>query len=538
MIAVFCCFYGMGRTQTDSLQIMADLIGLDFNQAELDSLRTRVYHRRSDYEQLRRFELDNQTPPSLYFNPLPDGFSVPTGLDSEIEWQYPTANLPESESDLAFYSILELAALIKSKTISSTDLTTIFLDRLKKYGDTLKCVVTLTEERAYEQARQADSLLSEGTYLGPLHGIPYGAKDLFSVPGYKTTWGAMPYKDQVRSESSDLIERLDRAGAVLVAKLSLGALAMGDVWFGGTTKNPWNLDQGSSGSSAGSASATVAGLVPFSIGTETWGSIISPSTRCGATGLRPTFGRVSRAGAMALSWSMDKIGPICRSAEDCAIVFDAIRGKGKDYTSVDAPFPYDQTSSLSGMRVGFFKNLFDSTTYSRESDSLALMVLEEMGVKPEPLDYDLKQPVGAMSFILTAEAAAAFDDLTRSNEDELLVRQTHAAWPNIFRAARYVTAVEYIQANRMRTLLLNDLHKLIKDYDVIITPTFEGTQMLATNLTGHPAISIPHGFAEDGTPRSITFLGNLYEEHKILALAHAFQEHTEYENKHPEMFKK
>jgi Asp-tRNA(Asn)/Glu-tRNA(Gln) amidotransferase A subunit family amidase len=372
--------------------------------------------------------------------------------------------------------------------------------------------------------------------LGPLHGIPYGAKDLFAVPGYKTTWGAAPYQEQVIEETSDVIKKLDAAGAILVAKLTLGALAMGDVWYGGTTKNPWNLEQGSSGSSAGSASATVAGLVPFALGTETRGSITSPSTRCGATGLRPTFGRISRAGAMALSWSMDKIGPICRSAEDCAIVFDIIRGSGRDRTAVDAAFPYTQYFDVKSLKVGYFRNLFDSCDFTRPYDNEAFRVLEKIGIDLQPVDYYVSQPVSEIGFILIAEAAAAFDELTRSGQDSLLVRQMEYAWPNTFRAARFIPAVEYIQANRIRTLLIEEFHNLIKKYDVIITPTFEGTQLLTTNLTGQPVITLPHGFAEDGTPRSITFLGNLYDEHKILALAKAFQEVTMHNKLHPPGF--
>jgi Asp-tRNA(Asn)/Glu-tRNA(Gln) amidotransferase A subunit family amidase len=521
--------------QVDSLRIAAALIGLDFTTEELHQLKESVTGRYRDYQAIRAIPLDNSIAPALYFNPLPQGFSIPSDEARQIPWKFPETEKPDNPDDLAFYSILELASLIRSRKISSLELTEFFIGRLKKYGDTLQCVVTMTDELARVQARRADSLLQAGVYLGPLHGIPYGIKDLFAVPGYKTTWGARPYQDQVIEEKSDVLQKLEAEGAVLMAKLTLGALAMGDVWFGGVTKNPWKLDQGSSGSSAGSASATVAGLVPFAIGTETRGSIVSPSTRCGATGLRPTFGRVSRTGAMALSWSMDKIGPICRSAEDCAIVLDAIRGKGRDYTAVDAAFPYDPDLDVRQLKVGYFKNLFDSSATAR-FDQQVLNDLEKIGVRATPLDYQVSMPVAAMGFILTTEAAAAFDELTRSGQDDLLVNQLNYSWPNIFRAARFVTAVEYIQANRLRTLLIEEFHQLIKDYDVIITPTYGGTQLLTTNLTGQPVISLPHGFAEDGTPQSITFLGNLYDEHKILALAKAWQEATPHEDRHPPAF--
>ncbi len=522
-------------TQVDSLRIAATLIGLDFTTEELHQLKESVSGRYRDYQAIRAIPLDNSIAPALYFNSLPRGFSIPSDQPRQIAWKFPEIEKPDNPDDLAFYSILELASLIRSRKISALELTEFFIGRLKKYGDTLQCVVTMTNELAKDHARRADSLLQAGVYLGPLHGIPYGIKDLFAVPGYKTTWGARPYQDQVIEETSDVVQKLEAGGAVLVAKLTLGALAMGDVWFGGVTKNPWKLDQGSSGSSAGSASATVAGLVPFAIGTETRGSIVSPSTRCGATGLRPTFGRVSRTGAMALSWSMDKIGPICRSAEDCAIVLDEIRGSGRDYSAVDAAFPYDPDLDVRQLKVGYFKNLFDSSATAK-SDQKVLSDLEKIGIRATPLEYQVSMPVAAMGFILTTEAAAAFDELTRSGQDDLLVNQLNYSWPNIFRAARFVTAVEYIQANRLRALLIEEFHQLIKDYDVIITPTYGGTQLLTTNLTGQPVISLPHGFAEDGTPQSITFLGNLYDEHKILALAKAWQEITPHEDRHPPAF--
>jgi Asp-tRNA(Asn)/Glu-tRNA(Gln) amidotransferase A subunit family amidase len=407
-------------------------------------------------------------------------------------------------------------------------LTRFFLDRLQKYDPKLHCVITLTEPYALEYAEQMDKELAEGTDRGILHGIPYGIKDLFAFPGYPTTWGAAAFKDQVIDEKAGVIEKLEDAGAVLIAKLTLGALAMGDVWFADTTRNPWNLEQGSSGSSAGSAAATAAGLVPFAIGTETYGSIVSPSTRCGVTGLRPTYGRVTRAGAMALSWSMDKAGPICRSAEDCAIVFDAIRGlDAKDPTLFDVPFNYKEVD-LSELRIGYFKTAFDDESPFAKNDRASLKVLRKLGARLEPVDLDVDLPVDAMTNLLLAEAAAAFDELTRSNRDSLLVSQGEYAWPALFRAARYMPAVEYIQANRLRTLLIEEYHTLMKEYDVIVTPSFGGTQLPATNMTGHPVVVVPNGASAGGSRSTISFLGNLFDEATILAVAHAYQEATEF----------
>jgi len=324
----------------------------------------------------------------------------------------------------------------------------------------------------------------------------------------------------------------------MLAKLTLGALAMGDVWFGGITRNPWNPEQGSSGSSAGSASATAAGLLPFAIGTETLGSIVSPSTRCGVTGLRPSFGRVSRHGAMALSWSMDKIGPICRSALDCGIVFQAIEGRDeKDPSTLDASFRYAELDDISGLRFACIENLFDTSQWNRANDSLSLEIFRQLGCAPDTIRLPGEIPAGALSIILNAEAAAAFDDLTRSGNDDMLVRQDKGAWPNYFRGSRFVPAVEYIQANRIRTVLIRELHDLFSQYDVIITPSFGGDQMLMTNLTGHPCLVMPNGFNEEGSPTSICLLGNYFEEGKILEAARHFQMATEFDDLHPEMFR-
>ena len=512
------------------------LFDISFDDKERSLMRSGVEENLKAYEQLHGYKIGNHISPALQFNLLPVGFE-PQEEQYNIEWDLnDDVNLPDNIEELAYYSVADLSILIRDRKLTSLDLTTMFIDRLKKFGDTLRCVVTLTEELAIKQARKADEEISQGRYRGPLHGIPYGIKDLFAVKGYKTTWGAEPYKDQIIDTDATVYKKLEEAGAVLVAKLSLGALAWGDVWFGGVTKNPWNLTQGSSGSSAGSASATAAGLVAFAIGTETLGSIVSPSNRCGLSGLRPTFGRVSRAGGMNLSWSMDKVGPICRSALDCALVFEGIRGAdGIDQAVLNAPFNYRPISSLEGLKVGYLKYLFDQSS-NKKNDSLSLVKLEQLGAELEPLTLPDSLPLSAFGIILSAEAAAAFDELTRSNKDSLMVRQIKRAWPNVFRQSRLVPAVEYINANRVRYELIQELHRRFKEFDVIVTPSFGGNQLQFTNLTGHPVVVVPNGFNSNGSPTSISFLGNLFDEATILSVARLYQQNTEHEDKHPLYF--
>lgn len=513
------------------------LIGLNFSPAQRDSMQDDLKEYLQGYQDMRQLELENSLAPGLLFDPRPQGFSMPAEVAHQ--WQLPKkVALPKKRSELAFYSIPQLAWLLKNQKISSEELTRFYLDRLKKWGPQLECVITLTEERALEKARQADQEIAAGKWRGPLHGIPFGAKDLLAVKGYPTTWGATPYKDQTIDQTATVVQQLDEAGAILVAKLTLGALAWGDVWYGGVTKNPWNLKEGSSGSSAGSASAVAAGLVPFAIGTETLGSIVSPSTRCATTGLRPTFGAVSRHGAMALSWTMDKIGPIARSAEDCAIVYQAIRGQDSaDPYSIAAPFTYRQRT-VKEMRIGYLKDLFARDYPNRKQDSVVLAELRQLGANLQPIQLPDSLPVGSLSIILSAEAAAAFDQLTLSKQDSLLVRQMKAAWPNVFRGARFIPAVEYIQANRMRRLLMEQMHALMKDYDVVVTPSYGGSQLLITNLTGHPAVVMPAGLNKDGTPAnvSITFLGNLFDEGAPLELARQYQAATKWNKMQPPGF--
>jgi len=532
----FALYYFKGkRITTKDIAISEKIIGLNFTAKERKMMLRNIKRNLSSFEGLRKIPLKNHVPPALLFNPVLSGIDLKKEQKPLKASKITDVQIPDNFEDLAFYPVTALAQLIKSQKITSIQLTQLYLNRLKKYGPHLKCVITLTEELALEQAKRADNEIAAGHYRGPLHGIPWGAKDLLSTKGIKTTWGAMPFKDQIPNEDATVVKRLEEAGAVLVAKLTMGALAMGDVWFGGKTRNPWDPEQGSSGSSAGPAAATAAGLVGFSIGTETWGSIISPSTRCGVTGLRPTFGRVSRYGAMALSWSMDKIGPICRSVEDCALVFNAIYGPdGKDLTVADLPFNWDPYLDLSDIRIGYLKKAFERDKRNKKNNEATLDVLRSLGIKLVPFDLP-DFPVYNLSFILNAEAAAAFDELTRSNRDDLLIRQTRGSWPNSFRQARLIPAVEYIQANRIRTLLMQEMAQKMKGIDVYIAPNRGSSNLLLTNLTGHPAVVLPNGFNEKGSPTSISFIGNLFEEGKMLQVAKAFQETTEFHLKHPKL---
>ena len=531
------------QTKADTIQLLqktAALYDLQFSGAEADSMTENIREYNEVYTKMHRTLPANDLPYPFAYQPAPAGFVIPTS-QQKINWNIP-ANvlLPANKADLAFYSIPQLASLIKNKKISSVALTQFFLARLKKWDDTLNCVISLTEDLALQQAKKADEELKKGIYRGPLHGIPYGLKDLFAVKGTKTTWGSTPYKNQAIEENSFVYEQLTKAGAVLCAKLSLGALAFNDLWFGGRTNNPWNLKQGSSGSSAGSASATAAGLLPFAIGTETWGSIISPATRCGVTGLRPTFGATSRSGAMVLSWSLDKAGPICRSAEDCAIVFAAMKGTdGEDPSAVNYAFNYQPQGSIKKLRVAYAENYFKRLN----KDALEWKALDDfksLGITITPVTFpdSAIYPFDIMNIVISSESAAAFDDLTRSNRDTLIERQDKNFWPNIFRTARYIPAVEYINANRYRSNLNKALQEFMKNFDVVIVPTYGGNQLAITNLTGNPSICFPIGFTRTGNPHSITLLGNLYDDASILQLAKAYQDKTEHNKKHPQLFVK
>ena len=524
-----------------------EVAGLHFDPAERELMLDGLKQQEQRIEALHKVPLPNSVSPAIVFDPRPPGKKIPNEarrpmVRSKVARRTISSNLDE----LAFLPVTELSDLVRSKRVSATELTRMYLARLKTYDPVLRCVISLTEDRALKQASAADAEIRRGYYRGPLHGIPWGAKDLLAVRGYKTTWGAAPFKEQVIDADATVVRRLDDAGAILIAKLTLGELAQGDIWFNATTKNPWKVDQGSSGSSAGPASATAAGLVAFAIGSETLGSISSPSTRCGTTGLRPTFGRVPRTGAMALSWTMDKLGPICRSAEDCAIVLDAIYGPDdQDNTVIPASYHWNANLSPKALRVGYVKSAFDTPEIdpadakrtlhaTRKFDDAALDVFKRLGINLIPVDLP-DVPYDAMRIILSAEAAASFDELTRSDRDKELIQQGKFDWPNSFRTSRFIPAVDYVNANRLRSIAIQKWDDLMRTVDVIVTPTGAAnlSQLVATNLTGHPAVILPNGFRDDGTPVSLTFLGGLFEEAKVLAVARAYQEATGFHLKHP-----
>jgi len=566
----------------------AALAGVQVSAEQKQMMLDGLNEQRESYAAIRKLDIPNSVPPAYIFDPLPPGAVVDTvQKPARLSAAPAIASVPGNLEELAFYSVRELAELVRTKKVSSTNLTEMYLARLKRLDPRLHFAITVTEERALAKAKEADAEIGAGKYRGPLHGIPWGAKDLLAVKGYPTTWGAGGFEKQSFDEDATVVKRLDSAGAVLIAKLTLGALAMGDKWFGGRTRNPWNLKQGSSGSSAGSAAAVAAGCVAFAIGSETLGSISSPSTRCGDTGLRPTFGFVPRTGAMALSWTMDKLGPICRAVEDCALVLTAIHGPdGQDLAARDAAFNWDADFDWKSLRVGYLKKGFEPAAegastpsaapttpeekkkeearqrevalgkarraYDRKYDLAALDKLRSMGVQLVEVELpDL--PYGAMTPLLTAEAAAAFDSLTMTGRDKLLTEQGVEDWPNNFRVARFYPAVEYIQANRARTLAIRQVSKLFDQVDVIVTPTFS-EQLVATNLTGHPALILPNGFRGDdapvppaidtgdedniggpGTPVSLTFLAGHYQDAKLCAFARAYQDATGFYLRHPQL---
>jgi Asp-tRNA(Asn)/Glu-tRNA(Gln) amidotransferase A subunit family amidase len=531
--------------------------GLDsFKDEQLDMMLTNMGRNVTAYANLRKIQVPLDTDPAFTFNPLYAGKSMPAA--GRFRPSKPPRGLDKQKfnniEELAFWPVTHLAELVRRKKVTSTDLTKMYLERLKKHSPTLLCTITLTEPLALEQAKRADTEIRRGRYKGPLHGIPYGAKDLFATKGYKTTFGAEPYQEQVIDANATVIEKLENAGAVLLAKLSMGALAQGGLWFGGMTKTPWNTEVTSSGSSAGSASATSAGLVAFSLGTETLGSIISPSTRCGVSGLRPTFGRVSRAGAMALCWTMDKIGPICRTIEDCMLVLREIQGAdGKDLSvHAGAPLQWDPQIPLSKLRIGYLKADFDrrpqgaggaaaqpgnpnAAVERRKLYEDALETLRKAGAKLEEFTLpEMSTPF--ISVILNAESAAAFDDLTRDGGVEKLSGQRPFDWPNSFRSARMIPAVEYIRSMRARTLLMHEFDKLMSPWDVLVSPNFSPI-LSVTNITGHPQMCVPCGLVGGNDPISLMFTGRLFEEGAPARVAKAFQDATDWHRRQPPLFK-
>jgi Asp-tRNA(Asn)/Glu-tRNA(Gln) amidotransferase A subunit family amidase len=553
------------RIDKPTLDCAEKIIGVDFTDAEEQQAAQAVSQNLGNFERLRELDIPLDTEPAITFRPyLPGRKPRPgatPGAKIKVTLKAPAVRASSPEA-LAFLPITSLAPLLQRRQVSSTDLTKMYLARLEKHGPALNCVVTVTAELALAQAAQADREIRAGRYKGPLHGIPWGAKDLFATRGIPTTWGAAPFQNQVFDYDATIVERLRDAGAVLVAKLSLGALAQGDRWFRGQTKNPWNTERGSSGSSAGPGSATAAGLVGFAIGTETRGSIISPSIENGVAGLRPTYGRISRHGAMALSWTMDKIGPMCRSVEDCALVFNAIYGPdGRDDTVVDAPFAWNPDVPLSKLRIGYVKNEFDPPPAGRggaggrgtgapggaggrgglspEQQQRRLVIFNDVldvyrkaGATLEPIEIPdrITSIAGTIAFILTTEGAAAFDDLTRSKE---INDPSLNTWPNAFRAHRFVPAVEYIRAQRARTLLIREMDALMSKYDVFLSPA-PGSTLGVTNLTGHPAIAVKAGFL-DNRPVELMVTGRLYDEATVLRVALAYERATTWHTMHPKL---
>lgn len=582
------------------IEAAAAIAAISLTPAQRKMLLDGLTEQRASVEGIRSLHLANATAPAFVFDPVPAGMKLeterkPARLGSASDVRTVMAGASREEA-LAFATVRELAELLRTKKVTSVELAKLSLARLKMYQRKLHFMINLTEARALAKAGAADTEMAAGKARGPLHGIPWGAKDLLAVKGYPTTWGAAGYEKQVIDRDATVVTRLDEAGAVLVAKLSMGALAQGDLWFGGRTRNPWNPRQGSSGSSAGSASAVSAGCVGFALGTETLGSISSPSTRCGVTGLRPTFGFVPRTGAMALSWTMDKIGPIARSAEDCALVMSAIYGQdGQDRSVQPAAFNWDAGFDWRKLRVGYLKSAFDvpkmeelkppsesvtakeraefetrradyeakrarqaenfkRLSYDAQYDRAALEAMRKLGVQLVPVELPHDLHFGDQVPLLGAEAAAAFDELTLSGRDASLTGQKPYDWPNAFRRARFYSAVDYIQAQRARALVMEEMAKLFAQVDVIVTPS-GGAQLVATNLSGNPAVIVPNGLRGDdapkatvseeddeldnpggpGTPVSLTFLGALYSDARLLALARAYQEATGLHRLHPKL---
>lgn len=510
-----------GRISREMLHEAAQLAGLSLTEAQETQALPGINRNLTSYETLRRIDVPLDTELATLFNPALPGKRYQRTRTPLRRTRVAPPSFTKVE-DLAFCTVTQLAELVRTRRVTSVELTQMYLDRLKKEGEKLLCVVTLTEELAQQQAAAADREIAAGRYRGPLHGIPYGLKDLFATKGYPTTWGAEPFREQMIDLDATVVERLREAGAVLVAKLSMGALAQGARWFKGVTRNPKQPEEatiGSSGSSAGSAAATAAGLVGFAIGTETLGSIISPSARCGVTGLRPTYGRISRYGAMALSWTMDKIGPICRGVEDCALVLDALYGPdGRDLSVSDAAFNWSPRRQLSKMRIGYLKNEFEQGDEARRKVyAEALDRLRSAGANLQPIELP-KIEAGALRIILSAEAATAFDDITRDGRVNQLSGQGPNDWPNSFRTSRFIPAVEYLRAQRIRRLLMIEMDRLMSQWDVFVSPAPGSASLTITNLTGHPAVVTPCG-SVNGLPLGIMFTGNVYDEGAPLRVA-------------------
>jgi Asp-tRNA(Asn)/Glu-tRNA(Gln) amidotransferase A subunit family amidase len=502
-----------------------------------------IYQRRVGPKKLA---IEEMVAPATVWNPtLPGTVSGPAADNFHGSVNAP--NLPANDAVIAFAPVTSLATWLKTRQITSERLTTIYLERLERFNPKLNCVITLTREHALRQARLADTEIAAGKYRGPLHGIPWGAKDLLDTAGIATTWGAEPYRDRIPEHDSTVTARLNAAGAVLVAKLSLGALALNDVWFGGQTMNPWLPEEGSSGSSAGPGAAVAAGLVGFAIGSETQGSIVSPSMRCGVTGLRPTFGRVPRTGAMTLSWSCDKLGPMARSVEDTMLVLHAITGPdGKDIACLPSKLNFDASAKVEGLRVGYIPAWMQEDP-ATDVDRAALETVKKLGMTPSEVSLP-DWPYDAMNIILFAESAAAFEELTLNSKLDELKMQVPDAWPNTFRQSRFLSAVDFVQADRMRRKVALEMERVFSQVDLLLVPSLRSEFLVITNFTGHPSLTLRAGFVQVSEARSdwapdpsrplpkfvpprrvphgVTLVGRLFEEGTVaeagIALERAF----------------
>jgi len=541
----------------DTLEDAERLFGLEYTKEENQQMLDALNNQMDKLEDLRAMEQENGLAPAMTFDPrLP--YADYGSQDSKVTLAPSKASFAgKTDEDIAFASIKDQAIWLREGKISSEQLTNIYLKRIKKHGAQLECFVTVTADLALKQARRADRELKAGNIRGPLHGIPYGLKDLFDTKGIKTTWGATPFKDRTPDTDATVVELLNKAGAVLLGKTTCGAIASGDIWYDGKTRNPWHTQEGSSGSSAGSASATAAGLVGFSIGTETLGSIVSPSNRCGTTGLRPTFGRVSRAGAMALCWSLDKVGPICRTVEDTVAVLSVLNvADTQDAGSIEMGFNYDGNKSLSDIVVGYDPAWFEGEN-AVQSDIDALKALKTLGVKTKKITVPTTRP-DLLRMALSVESAAAFEELTLSDEDDQLRRQLSRAWPTRWRQARLFSAVDYVQLDRLRRQAMEKMHELFEDIDMLIAPNFASGLLVTTNYTGHPCLTLRAGFPERGLvlpggpyltddtvptekdprrfnmPRNISLMGRLFSEGALCAVGRKLEEKLNVHSKRPE----
>jgi Asp-tRNA(Asn)/Glu-tRNA(Gln) amidotransferase A subunit family amidase len=521
----------------------AAVSGLEFNDHQLEIMVEGVNKNIPHWDELRKIPLDNSVAPPIFFNPVVPGMKIDRIKRPFRGSAAPHVTRPRNLEDVAFWQVTQLAELIRTRQVTSVELTEMYLGRIKRLNPKLLCVVTVTEDLAMRQARDADKEIAAGRYRGPLHGIPWGVKDIIAAKGYPTTWGAAPFKSRVIDRDATVVSRLSAAGAVLVAKLTTGELALDDIWFGGQTKNPWDLSMGSQGSSAGPGSATAAGLVGFSVGTETGGSIVAPSAICGVTGVRPTFGRVSRYGVMTLSWSLDKTGPMCRSVEDCALVLDAIQGPDdRDLAVQDVPLNYDTNLDIRKLRVGYLKASFQDTRQTPQidaNDAAALAKIRSLGFNL--IEVELP-PHANLDFptIMYGEANAALRDPIETEPADL-VRQDRVASQMSY---RLLPATEYLNAQRLRTLLMQEMARVMSDVDVYLVPfdyadytpnPIATINNSVTNLTGQPCVALPTGFDEKGHPTSLTFIGRVYGEAEMLALARAYQNATDWHLKRPNL---